>query len=180
MSLSLGSSLRTCKVDTAWASRMESDRLFNPNHMVCPVWNGMDTTGRVVCQDSFNTKRGGCNSASDRIEVENNISRPRYMEYITLSADGIAGNIYGNNVIQKELNDRDRDLKQRNSIIGNAGIQYGSNIQSSCGGYDSYQDYINNTNQGNGGYSGAAYSGQKIRDAQSMSQNANQANQERY
>lgn len=140
MSLSLESALRTCKVDTAWASRIESDRFLNPNNMVCPVWNGMDTAGREVCQDSFNTKRGGCNSATDRVEVENNVSRPQYMEYITLSANGIAGNIYGNNM-PKDVYDRDSDMKSRSNIAGNFGLQFGSNIQTSCGGYDSYKNY---------------------------------------
>jgi hypothetical protein len=108
--------------------------------MVCPVWNGMDTAGREVCQDSFNTKRGGCNSATDRVEVENNVSRPQYMEYITLSANGIAGNIYGNQT-PKDVYDREADMKSRGNISGNFGLQFGSNIQTSCGGYDSYKNY---------------------------------------
>jgi len=164
MSLSLESALRTCKVDTALASRIESDRFLNPNNMVCPVWNGMDTAGREVCQDSFNTKRGGCNSATDRVEVENNVSRPQYMEYITLSANGIAGNIYGNNM-PKDVYDRDIDMKSRNNISGNFGLQFGSHVQTSCGGYDSYKKYGDKT-QGYSGYSGASgYNGQNMRNA---------------
>ena len=163
MSISLESALRTCKVDTAWASRIESDRFLNPNNMVCPVWNGMDTAGREVCQDSFNTKRGGCNSATDRVEVENNVSRPQYMEYITLSANGIAGNIYGT---PKDVYDRDADMKSRSNISGNFGLQFGSNIQTSCGGYDAYKNYDNN-NYGYGGSSGysGAYNSQNMRNA---------------
>ena len=38
--------LRTCKVNTGWANRLESDRFQNPNLMVCPTWNGMDNAGR--------------------------------------------------------------------------------------------------------------------------------------
>ena len=94
-SVSLESALRTCKVNTAWATRIESDRFFNPNNLVCPIWNGMDGTGREVCKDSYYNKSAGCNSATDRVNVENDISRPHYMEYITLSANGIAGDIYG-------------------------------------------------------------------------------------
>ena len=93
-SVSLESSLRTCKVDTGWANKVESDRFLNPNNMVCPVWNGVDLTGRRVCPDSFYTKTAGCNSAEDRVVVEN-AQRPQYMEYINLSANGIDGAIYG-------------------------------------------------------------------------------------
>ena len=64
--------------------------------MVCPVWNGVDTAGRGVSPDSFVTKTAGCNSAEDRVVVENN-QRPQYMEYINLSANGIQGDIYGAN-----------------------------------------------------------------------------------
>lgn len=61
--------------------------------MVCPIWNGVDTAGRDVCPDSFMTKRAGCNSADDRVVVENNL-RPQYLEYINLNANGIGGHIY--------------------------------------------------------------------------------------
>jgi hypothetical protein len=95
--LSLEKSIRTCKVDTAWAPRVESDRFFNPNLMVCPVWNGMDSAGREVCPDSFYTKNAGCNSAEDRVMVENWL-RPMYFEYINLAEPGVAGDIYAANV----------------------------------------------------------------------------------
>jgi hypothetical protein len=51
----------------------------------------MDNTGRLVCANSFYTKRAGCNSALDRVAVENTVSRPQYMEYIQLNAAGIKG-----------------------------------------------------------------------------------------
>lgn len=95
MSISLDSAIRTCKVNVGWATREESDRFLNPNNMMCPLWNGIDSTGRQVCPDSFVTKSRGCNSATDRVVVENNVSRPQYMEYITLNAAGVNGNIYG-------------------------------------------------------------------------------------
>ena len=90
--ISLEAAIRTCKVDTGWANKVESDRFLNPNNMVCPIWNGVDLTGRRVCPDSFYTKRAGCNSAEDRVVVEN-AQRPQYMEYINLSANGIDGAI---------------------------------------------------------------------------------------
>jgi hypothetical protein len=119
--ISLESAIRTCKVDTAYANKMESDRFLNPSNMICPNWNGMDTTGRMVCADSFNTKSAGCNSSSDRVMVENNL-RPQYMEYINLSTNGIDGSIYGNTGAQ----------------TGNFGKQLSSNITS----YDKNNDSI--------------------------------------
>jgi hypothetical protein len=88
--VSLEGSLRTCKVDTSWANRLESDRFLNPNAMVCPAWNGIDTTGRTVCSDSYYTKKAGCHSAADRVMVENAL-RPQYIEYVNLNAAGIRG-----------------------------------------------------------------------------------------
>ncbi len=80
--MNLESALRTCKVDTAYQQKIQSDRFLNPRNAVCPVWNGLDTAGRVACKDSFYTKREGCNSALDRVGVEN-VLRPQYMQYIS-------------------------------------------------------------------------------------------------
>lgn len=102
--------------------------------MVCPIWNGMDTTGRKVCPDSFMTKRAGCNSAEDRVVVENN-QRPQYMEYINLSANGIDGSIYGNTMPWNNRGDTQKDLKQVNNITGNFGLQFGAEVYPSCGYY---------------------------------------------
>ena len=127
-SVSLESALRTCKVDTAYASRIQSDRFQNPNIMVCPIWNGMDTAGRSVCENSFYTKRGGCNNALDRVDVENSVSRPQYMEYITLSANGISGNIYTDQSLNSHA--RTNELDGLDQIAGNFGSQRGATIQS--------------------------------------------------
>jgi hypothetical protein len=116
----------------------------------------MDTTGRSVCQDSFYTKRGGCNSATDRVDVENNVSRPQYMEYLTLSANGIAGNIYGNNEHSQESINRRAQLDGVNNITGNFGLQYGSTIQSRCG-YDAYNKHDNHHGRG-GVYNSSVHS----------------------
>ena len=181
-SVSLESALRTCKVDTAWASRIESDRFLNPNNMVCPVWNGMDSSGRHVCKDSYYTKRAGCNSASDRISVENDISRPQYMEYITLSANGIAGNIYGQTDQYQESVERRNELANLNNITGNFGSQYGSNIKSNCGfsKHDTHHNHRHHNNPpvgpapgppvGPGGHSG--YPGSNIQHQRGVAYNA--------
>ena len=80
--VNLESALRTCKTNSANAERVLSDRFLNPRNLVCPVWNGLDAAGRVSCSDGFMTKSAGCNSAEDRIGVEN-VQRPQYMTYIS-------------------------------------------------------------------------------------------------
>lgn len=92
--ISLEASVRTCKVNTGWASRIQSDRFENSNLLMCPVWNERDLTGRKVCEDSFYTKREGCNSPLDRINVEND-QRPQYAEYITLDTAGFRADMIG-------------------------------------------------------------------------------------
>lgn len=92
--LSLEAAVRTCKVNTGWAPRIQSDRFENSNLLMCPVWNERDLTGRKVCEDSFWTKREGCNSPLDRINVEND-QRPQYAEYITLDTSGYRANMFG-------------------------------------------------------------------------------------
>jgi len=161
--LSLESAIRTCKVDTAYANKVESDRFLNPQNMVCPIWNGVDSAGRRVCPDSYWTKTAGCNSAEDRVFVENNL-RPQYMEYINLSANGIQADIYGgnggspqeygnsmpyNNVgdtanvfaypenFQKCLNSKNRQAdgcdNYASNITGNFGLQLSADVYPACG-----------------------------------------------
>lgn len=140
--LSLESAIRTCKIDVAYANKMYSDRVLNPTQMMCPVWNGYDSTGRPVCPDSFMTKSAGCNSAEDRIYVENAISRPKYFEYITLSPVGLSGDIYGDaegaeNLTQWNMIKAKRDLQDIDGIAGSFGTQYSSVVRTGCGG-DAY------------------------------------------
>jgi hypothetical protein len=130
-SISLESAIRTCKVDTAWSNRVQSDRFLNPENMVCPIWNGVDTAGRSVCPDSFYTKNAGCNSADDRVVVENSL-RPQYMEYINLSAQGIDGGIYGNTLPWQAAGDRTRAISNVNKITGNFGKDFGSYVIPGC------------------------------------------------
>lgn len=146
MTISLEKSVRTCKVDTAYANRVESDRFFNPSLMVCPVWNGMDSAGRDVCPDSFWTKNAGCNSPEDRVLVENNL-RPQYFEYINLAEPGVAGDIYAANVVNAGGNpyfqqsmpymEVGASKANLNSVrncpgYGNFGTQMGAKVLSSC------------------------------------------------
>ena len=117
---SLEGALRTCKVDTGWAARIQSDRFENPNLMVCPTWNGRDLAGRPVCADSFYTKRAGCNSALDRVDVENTL-RPQYMEYINLDAAGFDANIYQNNMAYQEAGLQTKNLENFKRLTGSFG-----------------------------------------------------------
>lgn len=129
MSISLQKSVRSCTVNTGESDRIQSDRFFNPNNLVCPVWNGQDSAGREVCPDSFWTKNAGCNSAEDRVVVEN-VLRPKYMNYVTLGAQGIAGHIYGNNMeAEVQSLGRDKFDQSRNKLSGNFGLQWGANVE---------------------------------------------------
>lgn len=132
--ISLEGSIRTCKIDTAYAPKVFSDRFLNPGNMVCPIWNGYDSAGRPACPDSFMTKRAGCNSAEDRVFVEN-YQRPRYVEYVNLSAGGIDGEFYGqpNTMTQWDEMKAVTDLRAVNGIAGNFGYQFGANVYPNCG-----------------------------------------------
>jgi len=133
MSISLESSIRTCRLQAGWANRIQSDRFQNPNALSCPTWNGFDTAGRQVCADSFMTKRPGCNSADDRIVVENSL-RPQYIEYVNLDAAGIAGDApvqYPHD----ESKLRNSKLNALNKVTGNFGLQFGANVDPKCSNY---------------------------------------------
>ena len=153
--ISLLGSINVCKVNTGWADKIQSDRFENPNNMTCPLWNGQDSFGRFVHPDSFYTKNGGCNSADDRVAVENAL-RPQYIEYVALDAAGFrdisyagqpnayrqANTISGyegyadNRMPQQTMKDqnvhRSESLFTRqsnldvNMIVGSAGYDYGS------------------------------------------------------
>ena len=132
---SIDNSIRTCKVDTGQAERIESDRFLNPGVMSCPRWNGVNNLGQAVCPDSFTTKTRGCNSAEDRVMVENNL-RPNYSAYLNLDMSGLSGDYYGfpenlsaweNSGVTSGYN------RSRHNVTGNFGRQWSANVQSSCG-----------------------------------------------
>jgi len=132
MSFSLLSSINTCKVNTGYADKLQSDRIENPDNMTCFVWNGLDTYGRPVSMDSFYTKAPGCNDALDRVKVEN-FQRPKYMEYVSLDARGIKGDNEKRNLIEGFLvepsgnaaaSDAGRRVKNYYQITGSIGNDY--------------------------------------------------------
>jgi hypothetical protein len=125
--MSLQSSVRTCDVNVGEANRIQSDRFFNPSNMVCIPWNGMNNKGQEVSPDSWWTKTAGCDSAEDRVMVEN-AQRPKYMNYVTLGAAGIDGHIYGNVAETYEAVGRTAFDKSRDKLTGNFGKDFGANV----------------------------------------------------
>jgi len=87
MSVALTGSVQTCSVNTGYAEKLWSDRYENPDNLLCTVWNGLDQYGRSVSYDSYYTKSPGCESALDRVMVEN-YQRPQYIDFIPLDASG--------------------------------------------------------------------------------------------
>lgn len=139
--LSLESALRTCKVNTDWANRMESSRFIGQaSEKMCPMWNGFDSFGRPVCPDSFKNKSAGCNSAEDRIVVENHVSRPQYIPYINLNIDGVTGDYMYNEDI-KMTHEKDKFFYEQRHVGGNGfGTQMSSFINQ--GGACNYRSHI--------------------------------------
>ena len=141
----LEAAIRNCKVVTGWANKVQSDRFQNPNLMVCPLRAGVDTAGRRACADSLYTKRAGCNSAEDRVVVENMVSRPQYMEMINLNAAGVAASIYGNTLPYQEEVARTKDAlsylpsKESYGVTGQFGYGGGYTAQTlkGCNGMGS-------------------------------------------
>ena len=132
--ISLEGSLRTCKVDAGWSSKLESDRFLNPNTMLCPPWNGYDTSGRPASWDSYYTKTAGCNSAGDRVVVENDL-RPQYIEYVNLDASGIRGGQQcGNNSEYADAACHQAQVSNSHMYTGQYGYDTGfsRNIHANC------------------------------------------------
>lgn len=145
--LSLEKSVRSCDVNVGEANRLQSDRFFNPQNMVCIPWNGLNNKGQEVCPDSFYTKTAGCDSAEDRVMVENS-QRPKYMNYVTLGAQGIQGDIYGNVDAQVNEQARAKFNASRNQITGNFGKQWGADVRYTGCTVGAYERAMSQMNQG--------------------------------
>lgn len=156
-SLSLQKSIQGCKVITDWANRQQSDRFLNSDNLMCPLWNGLDLTGRPVCPDSYVTKTAGCSNPLDRVMVENE-QRPKYFQYLTLNAAGLEGGATGGtggreNYINK--NGNDQGVANRNSMLNNAATStpsYGQQLQADLGyggcSVNSYERAMASNNEG--------------------------------
>ena len=155
MSISLEKSVRTCSVNVGEANRIQSDRFFNPGNMVCIPWNGLNNKGQEVAPDSFYTKTPGCDSAEDRVLVENS-QRPKYFNYVTLGAQGVNGDFYGrsNNDNFRDAVGRDNFDRSRNQLTGNFGKQFGANVAyqgCSVGAYERNQAMMAQATRGQTG-----------------------------
>jgi hypothetical protein len=147
-SLSLNASIRTCKVETGEASRMESDRFLNPMLNVCIPWGQMNNKGQYVSADSFFTKTRGCNSAMDRVSVENNL-RPDYATYINLDISGLNGHMYENNpTAWTKSGEANEYTRSRDNIGPSYGNQFNSSNQKTCG-FNAYENAMAQTSQSN-------------------------------
>jgi hypothetical protein len=144
--LSLEKSVRTCSVDVGQSNRIRSDRFFNPQNMVCIPWNGLNNKGQEVCPDSFYTKTAGCNSAEDRVMVENAL-RPKYFNYVTLGAQGVGGHIYGNVEAQTNAIGRSKFDASRNKISGNFGLDWGAEVRNTSCSVGAYERAMAQVNQ---------------------------------
>ena len=130
MSISLEKSVRTCSVNTGEATRIQSDRFLNSANMVCVPWNGLNNKGQEVATDSQWTKTPGCDSAEDRVMVENE-QRPKYFNYVTLGAQGVNGDLYGRSAVDANFGNavgREVFNQNRNQLTGNFGSQFGANV----------------------------------------------------
>lgn len=58
-------------LDTGKANRFQSDRVLNPNALVCPIPQTTDSMGRESHVDTRWSETAGCSSATNRIRVEN-------------------------------------------------------------------------------------------------------------
>jgi hypothetical protein len=124
--LSLAKSVRTCRVDTSWANKLQSDRFLNSCQVVCPVWNGTDQYGRIVGPDSMMIESAGCRNPLDRVDVENYL-RPQYFELVNLDGFGVAGSLYSD-----EAGNRTAAIQNLSEIVGQPGFDYGSYVQPRC------------------------------------------------
>ena len=161
--MSLQKSIRTCKVDTGQADRLDSDRWLSSNNTLCPVWTGYDLAGRQSCVDSFYTKYRGCNSADDRIVVENDL-RPKYFDYVALNAAGVTGNIYGGTSSPAMLANQ---IKMNNigNVSGNFGEQWPSDVRNTACSINPYDQAVlaqkkRNAQMAAGGYFSNGYRSQ--------------------
>lgn len=155
--LSLQKSVSSCSVNTAYADKLWSDRQLNPNNLLCPVWSGLDTYGRVASFDSFNTKSAGCSSAEDRVAVENFL-RPSYAEYTALDVSGylnpsaLGEPVSSNESFQKGTSLHvEQALQQTAQQNGSVGINYRKTNTPYSSGAQSVNGYASTGFQGYNG-----------------------------
>jgi hypothetical protein len=70
------------------AEAMASQRFMNKDVNPCMKWSGYDSMGREVERSTQKHTKAGCDSPLLRINVENEISRSQYADYIPPSRNG--------------------------------------------------------------------------------------------
>ena len=94
-------------------------------------------------EDSFYTKAPGCNSAVDRVDVEN-YQRPQYFDYVNLDGYGIQGNLYGQSTISAA-----RAMSDVHNVTGQFGLE--TNFRNNTVVGENYNNYekgmMSNINQ---------------------------------
>jgi hypothetical protein len=130
--ISLLGSIQTCKVDTGWANKIQSARFQDPALMICPPPTGYNHKGQKVCKFSFNDNIEGCKDPSERVVIENDL-RPKYMEYITLNAQGFDSNtMYANNMDWVNSVARTNALNKIDTNNPHFGVQFSANVYPRC------------------------------------------------
>jgi hypothetical protein len=119
-------------MDVGYADKIQSARFQDPNLMMCPVWTGFNTVGQPVCADSFYTKREGCNSALDRVAVENNL-RPQYAEFINLNTKGYTSDdLYASKKPWADQFLQNQSVDYSNNNFPNFGTQFSNVTYKRC------------------------------------------------
>lgn len=141
MSFSFTGVVQSCSVNTGYANKLQSDRFENPQNLLCPLWNGLDQYGRVSSYDSFYTKAPGCQSAEDRVAVEN-YQRPQYIDFIPLDASGYLNpSALGTPVSSKENYQKQTELLRGQAVNqlfkqgGSVGVAYSKTNAPYTSGY---------------------------------------------
>lgn len=134
--MSFNSTIRSCKVRTDDAIRVESDRFLNQNNMVCIPWEGKNLKGQKVCPDSFNTKAAGCNSALDRVSVEIT-HRPHFSSYYDQNMRDLEGGTQNQTAINNNTI-VDNDAAVMSLKYGAFGQQWHATNNTSCGVKNKY------------------------------------------
>lgn len=119
---SISKSIHTCKVKPGIEKSLFSDRYLNSDNAVCPEWAGFDNAGRNVPHYSFNSTTAGCSNPLARISVENEVSRPKYFQYITLN----------NQCPNSDIADKEAHAESLREVTGNFGGNMGAHLVQSC------------------------------------------------
>lgn len=101
-----------CHVNKNKTERDFSDRFLNPNNMVCPPRAGVDTLGRPAGEYSIRTTSAGCNSALERVAVED-YQRPSAFSSVSLNNIGMMGGYTCSELERQELASQQAQQIQR-------------------------------------------------------------------